>query len=128
MKYSALLLFPLFQYTLVLSSTFLSLNQCHFISHVFERFGFIPDFKKPSVFQSSVLRGFAGCLWLNAIKADHMTIAIFPLLKFPQFASSVDEDATLRIFLHSLWIGPFLSGVRFTGRGEGQSLRYKCPV
>ena len=44
-KKPASLSFPLSQYNIIFSSNSLSRNQCHFISHVFERFGFIPSLK-----------------------------------------------------------------------------------
>ena len=101
----------------------MSLNQCHFISHVFERFGFIPEFTIPSVVELSVLMGVTSCLWSNAIKAGRMPIAVFPLLKVPHVSASAAEDTTLRIVLHYMCIGPFLSGLCFIGLGEGQLLR-----
>ena len=65
----------------------------------------------------SVLRGVAGCLWSSEIKAGWMTIFVFMLLKVPHVLDSDDEDTTLRIVLHSVWIGPFLLRVDFNGRG-----------
>ena len=55
------------QYTLSFSSTSLSINQCHFISHVFERSGFITDVIKAYVVELYVFRGVVGCLWSSAI-------------------------------------------------------------
>ena len=89
----------------------------------FQRFGFIPEFTKPSVVELSVLRGVAGCLWSNAIKAGRMPIYVLPLLKVTHDSASVSEGTTLRIVLRSVCIGPFLSGLGFIGLGEGQSLR-----
>ena len=93
---------PLYQYTLSCSSTYLYLNQCLFIYHVFERFGFIPEFKKPSVIDFSVLRGVGGCLISNTIKADCMPVTIFPLLKVPHVSDSAAEDTTFRKIFHSV--------------------------
>ena len=116
---------PLSQDTLSFSITSLSLNQCHFTSHVFERFGFMPKFTNPSVVEFSGLRGVAGCLWFNDINYGHMPIYIFLLLEVPHVSDSAAEDITLRIVLHSVCIGLFLSWLVFIGLGEGQSLRYK---
>ena len=52
-----------------------------------------------------------------------MPIEIFTLLKFSHVSASAAEDTTLRIVLNSVWIGPFILGVGFNGRGDGQSLR-----
>ena len=102
---------------------YLSLNQCHFISHVFERFGFIPEFKKPSVVELYVLRGVDGFLWYNEIKSGCMPISVSPLFKVPHVSASAAEDIIFRIVLHSVCMGPFLSGLSFIGLGESQSLR-----
>ena len=99
------------------------LNHLHFISHVFERFGFIPEFTKPSVVEFSVLRGVAGCLWSNVIKAGRIPVAFFPLLKVPHVSYYAAEDTKFRIVLHSVCMGPFLSVLGFIGIGEVQSLR-----
>ena len=88
----------------------------------------MPDFTNTSVAELSVLRGVAVFLWSNAIKDGHLKIAVFPLFKVPHVSSSVAEDTTLRIFFHSMWIGPFLLRLGFIGFGDGQSLRYKCPA
>ena len=82
------------QYNISCLSTYLSLNQCYFISHVFEHFGFMPDFTNPSVVELSVLRSVAGCLWSNLIKSGCMTIDVFPLLKFPRVSALAAEDTT----------------------------------
>ena len=118
----ASLFFLLSQYTLSCSWTSLSLNQCHFIYHVFEYLGFIPNFTKLSVVELSVLRGVAGCLLSNVIKSGCMLIDVYPLLKVPHVSASAAEDTTFRIVLHSVFMGPFLSGLGFIGLGEGQSL------
>ena len=89
----------------------------------FERFGFIPKFKKPYVVEFSGLRGVAGCLWSNVIKYYYMLIDFLPLLKVPRVSDSAAEYITLRIVLHSVCMGPFLSGLGSIGLGEGQSLR-----
>ena len=68
---------PLYQYTLSCYSNSLSINQCHFISHIFERLGFIPEFKNPSVVEFSVLSGVTSFLWSNAIRYVHMLIAFY---------------------------------------------------
>ena len=101
----------------------MSLNQCHFISHVFERFGFIPEFKTPSVVEFSVLRVVAGCVWSNAIKASLVQIYIFPFLTVPHVLASAAEDTTFRIVLQSVCMRTFLPGSGFIGLGEGQSFR-----
>ena len=71
----------------------------------------------------SVFMVVAGCLWSSEIKDGWMTIFVFMLLKVPHVLDSDDEDTTLRIVLHSVWMGPFLLGVGFNGRSEGQYLR-----
>ena len=114
---------PLSQYNLSFSSTSLSINQCLFISHVFERSGFIPKFINPSVVKFSVLRVVAGCSWSNVIKAGCMPIAVFLLLKVPHVSDSAAEDTTLQMVLHSVCMGTFLPGLGFIGLGEGQSIR-----
>ena len=115
-------------YTLSWSSTYLSLNQCHFISHVFERLGYIPKFKNPSVVEFSVLRGAYGCSWSNAIKAGSMTIYVFPFLKVRYVSDSGVEDTTLQIVLHSMCMGKFLSGLVFywTLWGPVAQIRMTC--
>ena len=52
----------------------------------------------------------AGCLCSNAIRAGQTIIYVFILLKVPHVSASAAEDKTLRIALHSVWIGLFLSG------------------
>ena len=94
---------PLYQYNLSSSSISLSLNQCHFRYQVFEHLGFIPEFTNTSVIEFSVLRGVAGCLWSNAIKAGHMPIAVFLLLKVPHVSASAVWDTNFRIVLHYVW-------------------------
>ena len=116
----ASLFFLLSQYTLSCSWTSLSLNQCYFISHVFEHLGFIPNFTKLSVVELSVLRGVAGFLWYNAIKSGCMPIDVFLSLHVPHVPASSHEDTILRIVLHLVCIGPFLLGLGFIGLGEGQ--------
>ena len=105
----------------------MSIDQCHFIYHVFECFGFIPEFTNPSVVELSVLRSVAGCLWSNAIKAGRMTIAVFLLLKVPHISDSAAEGTTFRIFslrmygAVSLWIGFY-----WTERGLATQLKLTC--
>ena len=55
---------------------------------MFERFGFIPEFTYPSMVGFYVLRGVAACLWSNKIKAGHMPIDMFLLLKMRYVSSS----------------------------------------
>ena len=50
-------------------------------------------------------------------------IAVFPLLKVTHVSASAAEDTTFRIVLHSVCMGPFLSGLGFIRMGEGQSLK-----
>ena len=100
----------MYQYTLCCSIISLSLNQCHFISHVFELFGVMTEFTNPFVVELSFLKGVAGCLWSNAIKSGRMPIALFPLLKLPRVSASAAEDNKLWIVLHSVWIGLFILG------------------
>ena len=95
------------------------LNQCQLIFHVFERFGFIPKFTKPSVVELSVLRGVAICLWSNAIKDVCMLISVLQFLKVLNVSASAAEDTPLRIVLHSVCMGEFLSGLVFIGLGKG---------
>ena len=94
--------------------TSLYLNQCNFISHVFERFCFIPKFTNTSVVELSVLRGVA-VFFFNARKSVHLPIAVLPLLKVPHVSASASEDMTLLIVLHYVWIGPFILGLGFIG-------------
>ena len=82
----------------------------------------MPEFTNPSVVELSILRGVAGCLWSNAIKAGRITIDVFLLLKVPHISASSAEDTTLRIVLHSVCICPFLLGLDFIGLSEGQLL------
>ena len=96
----------------------MSLNQCHFISHVFEHFGFIPEFTNPSVVELSVLRGVAGYFWSDVIKYGRIPISVLLLLKVSHVSDSATEDTTFRIVLHSMCMGPFLSGLGFIGLGE----------
>ena len=63
----------------------LYINQCHFISHVFERLGFILQLTNTYVVGLYVLRGVAGYLWSNAIKFVHMQIDIFHYGMFHMF-------------------------------------------
>ena len=70
-----------------------------------------------------VLSGVAGCFWSNAIKYGRIPIDVFPLLNFPQVSTSDVEVTTLRSFLHSVCIGPFLLGEGLAGCGKGQPLR-----
>ena len=88
----------MYQYTISLSITSLSLSQCHLISHLFENFGFMPEFTRPSIAEFSVLRGVTSCLWSNTIKYGRTSIAVFPLLKVPHVSASAAEDTKLRIF------------------------------
>ena len=118
-KKSASLLVPLSQYNISCSSTYFFLNQCHFISHVFECFGFMTKFTKPSVVELSVLRGVTGCLWFNTIQSGCILIEVFLLLKLPHVSVYATKDITLRIFLHSVWIRQFLLGLGFIGLGDG---------
>ena len=90
--------------------------------------GFITEFTNTYLFELSVLRGVAGCLWSNEIKSGRMTIDVFPLLNVPHVSASTSEDTTLKIVLYYVYIGLFLLGVGFTGLGEGQFLRQKCPA
>ena len=78
---------PLSQYTLSFSSTSLSINQCQFISHVFEHFGFIPNFTNSSVVEFSSLRGVAGCLWSNANKDGCILVDFLLLLEVPHVSA-----------------------------------------
>ena len=71
----------------------------------------MPEFTKPSVVELSVLRGVAGCLFPNAIKAGCMLISVFLLLKVSHVSASSDVGTALRIVLNSVWIGPFHLGV-----------------
>ena len=71
----------------------------------------------------SVFRGVAGCLWSNVINSGHILIYVFPLLKVPHVSASSAEDTTLRIVLHFVFMGTFLSGLDFIGLGEVQSHR-----
>ena len=64
----------------------------------FERFGFIPKFKNPSVVELYVLRGVAGFSWSNTIKAGRMPIYVYLLLKVPYVSASAAEDTKLRVF------------------------------
>ena len=66
-KYLSQLFVPMPQYILIFSRTSLSLNHCHFISHVFECFCFIPEFINPSVAELSVL---TGCHWFFVVQCD----------------------------------------------------------
>ena len=68
--------FPLPQYTLSWSSTSLSLDQCHFINHVFELLIFMPKLINPFVFELSILGGVAGCFWCKRIKYGYMPISV----------------------------------------------------
>ena len=83
---------PLFinlsQYTLILSRTSLSLNHFHFISHIFEHLGFMPDFKNPFVVELSVLRGVSNFFCSNTIKYGRMSMAVFPLLNMEKNSAS----------------------------------------
>ena len=83
----------------------------------------MPEFTNPSVVKLSILRDVTGCLWSNTVEAGRMLIAVLPLLKVPHVSASAAEDKTLRIVLHSVCIGPFLSGLGFIGLGQGQLLR-----
>ena len=83
----------------------------------------MPEFTNPYIVELSVLRGSAGCLWFNVIKSGCMPIDVFPLLNVPHASASSAEDTEFRIFLHSVCMGPFLSGLGFIGLGEGHSLR-----
>ena len=69
------------------------------------------------------LRGVSSFLWSNVINYGHMMIAVFLLFKVPDVSALAAEDTTLRIFLHSVCMGPFLSGLGFIGLGEGQFIR-----
>ena len=40
-----------------------------------------------------------------------MSVDVFLLLKVPHVSASAAEDTTFRIFLHSVFMGPFLSGL-----------------
>ena len=128
-KYSASMFIPLYQYNLRCSSTSLFLNYCHFISYVFERFCFIPEFTNTYVVELSVLRGVADCSWSNAIKAGHMPIAISPLLKVTNISDSAAEDTTLRIVLHYVYEAISL-GVRFycTWSGPVAQIKITCII
>ena len=88
----------------------MSLNLCHFISHIFESFGFMAYFTNPSVVELSVLRGVSGYLCSNVIKAGRMPIYVFSLLKVTHISASAAEDTRLRIALHSVCIYTFLFG------------------
>ena len=77
----------------------------------------MPEFTNPSAVELSVLRGLYGCLWSNMIKSDRIPIAVLPLFKVPHVLASGAEDTILQILLHSVWIGQFILGVGFTGRG-----------
>ena len=88
----------------------------------------MPEFTNPYIVELSVLRGSAGCLWFNVIKAGHKPIDFFTFLKVTYISASADKDTTLGIVFHSVWIGQFLLGLCFIGFGDGQSLRYKYPV
>ena len=84
-KYSASFFVLLSKYNLIFSRTSLSLNQWHFISHIFEHFSFMPVFTKTSVLRFSVLRSFAGFLWFNTIKAGCMLLYVFRCWRFHMF-------------------------------------------
>ena len=83
----------------------------------------MPKLTNPSVVEWSILRGVSGFLWSNAIKDGCMTVAVFPLINILHVSSSDDKYATLKIFLHSVCIGPFILREGLTVCGEGQSLR-----
>ena len=114
---------PFSLYNLSCSIIYLSLNQCHLISHVFERLGFIPELTDPYVVEFSVLSGVTGCLLSKVIRAVRIPIVIFPLLNVPHVSASAADNTILRFFLHSVWIGPFRLGDGLTGSVEVQSLR-----
>ena len=80
----------------------------------------MPELTNISIVELSVLRGVAGCLWPNAIKAGCMTIAVLPLSKVTHVSASATDDKILRIVLKFVCIGPLLSGLGFIGLGEGQ--------
>ena len=82
----------------------------------------MPNLTNPFMLGLSILGGVSVCLCSNTIKAVHMLIAVFPLLNVPHVLTSAVEGTTLQTVLHYVWIGPFLLGVVFTGRGEGQFL------
>ena len=86
---------PLSQYTLSFSSIYLSYNQFHFISHVFEHFGFIPELTNLNLVELSVLSVVSGCLQSKAIRASRIPIAVLPLLNVPHVSASVYEDTSL---------------------------------
>ena len=54
------------------------------------------------------------------VKAGRTLIAVFPLLKVPHVSTSSAEDTTLRIVLHSVWIGPFILVLVFIEFVDGQ--------
>ena len=101
---------PLPKYTLSCSIVSLSCNQYHFISHIFERLGFILELTNPYVVDFSVLSSVAGCLCYNVIRAGCMPISGFPLFKAPHVSASTDDYIVLKIVLHSVCIGPFHLG------------------
>ena len=97
-----MLFVALSKYTLSCSSIYLSHNHCHFIYHVFERLGFIPDLKNPSVFELSILSGFAGCIWSNSVRAGHIPIDVLTLLNVIHVSDYTADDTALRIVLNCL--------------------------
>ena len=123
MKQSALLIITLYQYTLSCYSTSLSINQYHFISHVFEHLDFITELKNPFLVELYILSGVTVFFWSNVIRTGPMPIYVSTLLNVPHISYSAADDTTLRIFLHYVWIVPFSLGGGLNGSCEGESLR-----
>ena len=122
MKESSSLLFPLSQYTISLSNTALSCNQCYFIPYVFESLSFMPELKILLWLKCMFLGVFLVACGPILLKLSAYRYLFFPLLNVPRVPASASEHITLHIVFHFVWIGTFILGVVFTGHGEGQSL------
>ena len=81
------------------------------MSHIFERFGFIPESTKPVVVEFSVLQGLGGCLCPSTNKEVCIPTPSLALLNVPEVSASVSEVTTLQIVLCVVRIGPLRLGV-----------------
>ena len=93
------------------------------MSHVFDFFGFMLEFTKPSVVELSILRGVGGCLLPRPMREGIIATPSLAFQNVPVVSASASEETTLQIVLHVVRIGTFRLVDGRLGLSRGQSLR-----
>ena len=117
-KYSASLFIPMTQYALSFSSTLLSLNQYHLISHVFNILVSCLSLQNLLLWNClflGVSLVACGPMRLRLVACRYLNLRCW---KVPHVSASASEYTAFRIVFHSVWIGTFLLGVGFIKLGD----------